>query len=197
MAINRLLRRGSRQARAGSALSAAGAPGATAARRLGRLGVARDARRRAPRRARSHVNARRHEPPDLCHVLGRPEHARARGWLGEQLGDGDGAVAFCWPVVYAFVRLITSPRVFGPNAVSVSRGWATAASYLAAAGRSGSSRPGPGMRRSPRSSPRRRGCAATTSRTSSWQRSASSTGSSSRRTIAVSGASRACGLWIP
>ena len=60
-----------------------------------------------------------------------PEHARARGWLHEQLGDGEGAVALCWPVVYAFVRLITSPRVFGGNAVSVSRGWATASSYLA------------------------------------------------------------------
>ena len=60
-----------------------------------------------------------------------PEHARARGWLQEQLDDDDGAVAFCWPVVYAFVRLITSPRVFGANAVSVSRGWATASSYLA------------------------------------------------------------------
>lgn len=60
-----------------------------------------------------------------------PEHGRARGWLQEQLGDGDGAVAFCWPVVYAFVRLISSPRVFGAHAVSVGRGWATAASYLA------------------------------------------------------------------
>ena len=60
-----------------------------------------------------------------------PEHGRARGWLQEQLADGEGTVAFCWPVVYAFVRLITSPRVFGAHAVSVSRGWATAASYLA------------------------------------------------------------------
>ncbi len=60
-----------------------------------------------------------------------PEHAAARAWLQEQLGDGDEVVAFCWPVLYAFVRLITSPRAFGPNAVSVSRGWATAASYLA------------------------------------------------------------------
>jgi toxin-antitoxin system PIN domain toxin len=59
------------------------------------------------------------------------EHGRARGWLQEQLADGDAAVAFCWPVVYAFVRLITSPRVFGGHAVSVSRGWATAASFLA------------------------------------------------------------------
>jgi uncharacterized protein len=60
-----------------------------------------------------------------------PEHGRARGWLEEQLANRDGAVAFCWPVVYAFVRLITSPRVFGGNAVSVSRGWATASSFLA------------------------------------------------------------------
>ena len=60
-----------------------------------------------------------------------PEHVRARGWLEEQFGERDGAVAFCWPVVYAFVRLITSPRVFGGHAVTVSRGWATAASYLA------------------------------------------------------------------
>ena len=59
------------------------------------------------------------------------EHARARTWLQDQLGDGEGAVALCWPVVYAFVRLITSPRVFGEHAVSVSRGWATAQSYLA------------------------------------------------------------------
>ena len=60
-----------------------------------------------------------------------PEHGRARGWLQEQLADGEGTVAFCWPVVYAFVRLITSPRVFGAHAVSVGRGWAAAASYLA------------------------------------------------------------------
>jgi len=60
-----------------------------------------------------------------------PEHGRARSWLQQQLADGDGTVAFCWPVVYAFVRLITSPRVFGAHAVSVGRGWATAASYLA------------------------------------------------------------------
>lgn len=60
-----------------------------------------------------------------------PEHERARCWLEEQLGDSDGAVALCWPVVYAFVRLITSPRVFGAHAVSVSQGWTTASSFLA------------------------------------------------------------------
>jgi toxin-antitoxin system PIN domain toxin len=60
-----------------------------------------------------------------------PEHERARAWLEAELGDGDGVVGLCWPVVYAFVRLVTSPRVFGENAVSVNRGWAVAASYLA------------------------------------------------------------------
>jgi uncharacterized protein len=33
-------------------------------------------------------------------------------------------------VVYAFLRLITSPRVFGPHAVTVQDGWATTAAYL-------------------------------------------------------------------
>ena len=60
-----------------------------------------------------------------------PEHDRARTWLEGQLGGVEGAAALCWPVVYAFVRLITSPRVFATNAVSVSQGWTTAAAFLA------------------------------------------------------------------
>jgi toxin-antitoxin system PIN domain toxin len=60
-----------------------------------------------------------------------PEHRRARSWLEERLADGDGTVALCWPVVYAFVRLISSPKVFGAHAVPVGRGWATVTSYLA------------------------------------------------------------------
>jgi uncharacterized protein len=60
-----------------------------------------------------------------------PEHPRARAWLEDRLADPDGAVALCWPVVYAFVRLITSPRVLGGHAVSVEQGWASAAAYLA------------------------------------------------------------------
>lgn len=58
------------------------------------------------------------------------EHERARAWLVGRLASAEGAVALCWPVVYAFVRLITSPRVFGPHAVAVAQGWATAAAYL-------------------------------------------------------------------
>ena len=59
-----------------------------------------------------------------------PEHARARAWLESRLAEGDGTVALCWPVVYAFLRLITSTRVFGPQAVAVRDGWAVAAAYL-------------------------------------------------------------------
>ena len=59
-----------------------------------------------------------------------PEHERAREWLEARLTEGEGTVALCWPVVYAFLRLITSTRVFGQHAVTVGQGWAVAAAYL-------------------------------------------------------------------
>lgn len=59
-----------------------------------------------------------------------PHHERARGWLTERLADADGTITLCWPVVYAFVRLITSRRVFGGAAVGVRTGWQTAQAYL-------------------------------------------------------------------
>jgi uncharacterized protein len=59
-----------------------------------------------------------------------PEHDRARGWLEARLAEGEGTVALCWPVVYAFLRLITSARVFGRHAVTVREAWAVAAAYL-------------------------------------------------------------------
>jgi uncharacterized protein len=59
-----------------------------------------------------------------------PEHPRARPWLEQQLASAEGSVALCWPVVYAFLRLITSTRVLGPHAVTVREGWKTAAAYL-------------------------------------------------------------------
>ncbi|HXF99033.1 MAG TPA: TA system VapC family ribonuclease toxin [Gaiellaceae bacterium] len=59
-----------------------------------------------------------------------PEHERAGGWLEERLTDGEGAVALSWPVLYAFVRLITSTRVVGPYAVTVKAGWAVASACL-------------------------------------------------------------------
>jgi uncharacterized protein len=59
-----------------------------------------------------------------------PEHDRARAWLEERLADEERTVALCWPVLHAFLRLITSPRVFGTHAVAVKDGWAVTASYL-------------------------------------------------------------------
>jgi uncharacterized protein len=53
-----------------------------------------------------------------------------RGWLEERFAEGEGTVALCWPVVYGFLRLITSPRVFGPHAVTVRDAWAVVAAYL-------------------------------------------------------------------
>jgi uncharacterized protein len=59
-----------------------------------------------------------------------PEHGRARAWLEARLAEDEGTVALCWPVVYAFLRLVTSARVFGPYAVTVREGWNVAAAYL-------------------------------------------------------------------
>jgi uncharacterized protein len=59
-----------------------------------------------------------------------PHHSRARAWLHERSLASEGTFALCWPVIYAFLRLITSPRVFGPHAVTVQDGWATAAALI-------------------------------------------------------------------
>jgi len=59
-----------------------------------------------------------------------PEHKRARAWLEALLAEAEGTIALCWPVVYAFVRLVTSPRVFGPHAVTVREGWGAVAAYV-------------------------------------------------------------------
>ena len=59
-----------------------------------------------------------------------PEHERARAWFEERARAGEGTVALCWPVVYAFLRLITSPRVMGRHAIKVGEAWPVAAAYL-------------------------------------------------------------------
>lgn len=59
-----------------------------------------------------------------------PEHARARAWLETELAQGEGTVALCWPVLYAFLRLITSSRVFGAGAVAVRDAWPVVGAYL-------------------------------------------------------------------
>ena len=59
-----------------------------------------------------------------------PEHDRARSWLEERLAEGERTLALCWPVVYAFLRLVTSARVFGQYAITVREGWGVAAAYF-------------------------------------------------------------------
>lgn len=59
-----------------------------------------------------------------------PEHEDARGWLEERLAEREGTVALCWPVLYSFFRLVTSPRAFGRHAVTVREGWAVVNAYL-------------------------------------------------------------------
>ncbi len=59
-----------------------------------------------------------------------PEHARARAWIEERFAEGEGTVALCWPVLYAFLRLITSPRVVGRHAVTVKAAWRVTVAYL-------------------------------------------------------------------
>ena len=59
-----------------------------------------------------------------------PEHAGARRWLEAELSADDGSVELCGPVVYAFVRLATSSRVFGEHALAVEAGWGTASGFL-------------------------------------------------------------------
>jgi toxin-antitoxin system PIN domain toxin len=54
-----------------------------------------------------------------------PEHARGRAWLEERLADESGSVVLCWPVLYAYVRLATSSRVFGRHALAVEPAWAS------------------------------------------------------------------------
>lgn len=57
-----------------------------------------------------------------------PEHDAARAWLEAQLESG--SVVLCWPVVYSFVRLVTSERVFHGRALRLTDAWHDAHVYL-------------------------------------------------------------------
>lgn len=46
-----------------------------------------------------------------AHVASLPEHAAAHAWLDEQL-NGSRPVGLPWPSLFAFVRLVSNPRVF-------------------------------------------------------------------------------------
>ena len=57
------------------------------------------------------------------------EHDSARGWLDEALSGG-ARVAFCWPVLLAFLRLSTNERIFD-KPLSVDDAIAQAEDWLA------------------------------------------------------------------
>jgi toxin-antitoxin system PIN domain toxin len=59
-----------------------------------------------------------------------PEHESARSWLERRLAEPEGGIVLCWPVLYSFLRLLTSPRVLGSFAVSVQAGWEVIEAYL-------------------------------------------------------------------
>src|SRR6266516_2841121 len=107
-----------------------GAPRTSDHRRVRRLGAARSTRRRAACPAWHHVTLIDTNLLVYATFADAPEHDRAREWLEERLAEGEGTVALCWPVVYAFLRLVTSPRVFGQHAVAVKEGWDVATAYL-------------------------------------------------------------------
>jgi toxin-antitoxin system PIN domain toxin len=46
-----------------------------------------------------------------AHNTQAEEHEKAKAWLEEAL-NGDEPFALCWPVILAFIRIATSPRIF-------------------------------------------------------------------------------------
>jgi hypothetical protein len=46
-----------------------------------------------------------------AHVASQPQHESAQRWLDERL-NGTARVGLPWPSLLAFVRLVTSPRIF-------------------------------------------------------------------------------------
>lgn len=59
-----------------------------------------------------------------------PHHPTAARWLTQRLSAPAAPVGLCWPVLYAFARLASSPRVMGSSAASVSQAWDTALQFL-------------------------------------------------------------------
>ncbi len=59
-----------------------------------------------------------------------PQHRAARRWLTDAYEDGTRLVGLCWPVVYSYVRLLSSRRILGDDAVPVREAWAAASTLV-------------------------------------------------------------------
>jgi toxin-antitoxin system PIN domain toxin len=57
-----------------------------------------------------------------------PQHERAHSWLDDRL-NGPVGVGLPWPVLQAFVRIISNPRVL-PNAMPPAQAWAQVEEWL-------------------------------------------------------------------
>lgn len=58
-----------------------------------------------------------------------PEHRAAKGWLEGVLDDPDNIAGLAWTTLYALVRLISSRRVMGDNAVGLELAWTAAEAF--------------------------------------------------------------------
>ncbi len=59
-----------------------------------------------------------------------PEHGPTRAWLVERLEDPGELVGLAWPALYAMVRVVTSRRIMGAEAVTLPAAWEAATAYL-------------------------------------------------------------------
>ena len=62
---------------------------------------------------------------------GAAEHEATRRWLEDRLAVGEGSVVLCWPVIYAFLRLVTSARAFAKDARAPGSAWGFIEAHLA------------------------------------------------------------------
>ena len=59
-----------------------------------------------------------------------PEHERTRAWLVERLEDPSELVGLAWQPLYAMVRVVSSRRIMGTDAVPLPAAWEAATTYL-------------------------------------------------------------------
>ncbi|MPZ53648.1 MAG: PIN domain-containing protein [Acidimicrobiia bacterium] len=57
------------------------------------------------------------------------EHEMARIWLEERFADRDSFVALTWSVLYGFMRLVSSRRVVGDEAIGPAQAWEAADAF--------------------------------------------------------------------
>ena len=59
-----------------------------------------------------------------------PEHETTRTWLVQRFEDPGELVGLAWQAMYAMVRVVSSRRIMGPDAVAIPAAWEAATGYL-------------------------------------------------------------------